>query len=346
MQISFSDMYDGRPTFTGVVYKKTIGNYTVRNNGRVVVCELSNRIRKQLIYPTADPGSLHHRVQKVVDLEHMDPLAVGDEVRYIQSQDGKGLIVELLPRRNKLTRRSAVPKPLHHGSHPFEQIIVTNVDQVIPVLAAAQPEPKWNLLDRYLVSAETSGVRSLICITKLDLVNGTKGEHQAMLEEYRQIGYPFLLTSSFTGEGIGELRQALEGRTSVFVGKSGVGKTALLNALQPGLGLRVREVNQVTGKGKHTTTHLEMFPLESGGAIVDTPGTREFGLWQYEDDLALLFPEMRPLVGKCRFGVDCQHDEEPGCAIRKAVMDGKISPRRYQSYLQLTQELANVSQNL
>jgi ribosome biogenesis GTPase len=329
-----------------VVYKKTIGNYTVHRDGHSVLCELSNRIRKQLIYPTADPGSLRHRVQKVVELEHMDPLAVGDEVRYIQAEDGKGLIVELLPRRNKLTRRSAVPKPLHHGAHAFEQIIVTNVDQVVPVIAAAQPEPKWNLLDRYLASAETGGIGSLICITKLDLVKGTQKELEAVLDEYHRIGYPFVLTSSFTGEGIEELRDAFTGRTSVLVGKSGVGKTALLNALQPGLGLRVKEVNEVTGKGRHTTTNLEMFPLESGGAIVDTPGTREFGLWAFEDDLALLFPEMRPLVGKCRFGVDCQHDEEPGCVIRKGVMEGKINPRRYQSYLVLNKELSDVSRNL
>jgi ribosome biogenesis GTPase len=346
MHANFSDMYDGRPTFTGVVYKKTIGNYTVHRDGLVVLCELSNRIRKQLIYPTADPGSLRHRVQKVVELEHMDPLAVGDEVRYIHAEEDKGLIVELLPRRNKLTRRSAVPKPLHHGAHPFEQIIVTNVDQVVPVIAAAQPTPKWNLLDRYLASAEEGGISSLICITKVDLVQDADEELLEALEEYRQIGYSFVLTSSYTGEGIQDLQKALAGHVSVFVGKSGVGKTALLNKLQPGLGLRVKEVNQTTGKGRHTTTNLEMFPLDGGGAIVDTPGTREFGLWQFEDDLALLFPEMRHLVGKCRFGVDCQHDEEPGCAIRKAVIEGRICPRRYQSYLLLTKELANVSKNL
>jgi ribosome biogenesis GTPase len=338
MHASISDNYDGRPTFTGVVYKKTIGNYTVHRDGKVVLCELSNRIRKQLIYPTADPGSLHHRVQKVVELEHMDPLAVGDEVRYILAEDSKGLIVELLPRHNKLTRRSAVPKPLSHGAHPFEQIIVTNVDQVVSVIAAAQPAPKWNLIDRYLASAEAGGIASLICITKLDLVHGTDQELLSVLSEYQRIGYPSVLTSSVTGDGIEELRKSLTGRISVLVGKSGVGKTALLNKLQPGLGLKVKEVNQVTGKGRHTTTNLEMFPLEGGGAIVDTPGTREFGLWAFDDDMALLFPEMRTLVGKCRFGVDCQHDEEPGCAIRKNVVEGKISPRRYQSYLQLSKE--------
>lgn len=338
MHASTEVMYDGRPTHTGVVYKKTIGNYLVHTDGRALLCELSNRLRKKLIYPTADPGSLHHRVQKVVELEHMDPLAVGDEVRYIEAEDGKGLIIELLPRRNKLTRRSAVPKPLSHGAHPFEQIIVTNVDRVIPVIAAAQPTPKWNLLDRYLASAEAGGITSLICITKIDLVPGQDDLLNAALEEYQKIGYAQIRTSAITGEGIEALRVALAGHTSVFVGKSGVGKTALLNKLQPGLGLKVKEVNQATGKGRHSTTNLEMFRLDSGGSIVDTPGTREFGLWQSEDDLAMLFPEMRPFVGQCRFRLDCQHDEEPGCAIRRAVMEGKISPRRYQSYLNLRQE--------
>lgn len=338
MYTSTREMYDGRPTFTGVVYKKIIGNYLVHTDGRTLSCELSTRLRKKLIYPTADPASLHHRVQKVVALEHMDPLAVGDEVRYILVDSGKGLIVELLPRRNKLTRRSAVPKPLAHGAHPFEQIIVANVDQVVTVIAAAQPDPKWNLLDRYLASAEAGDIAALICITKLDLVKGQEDELKAALAEYEHIGYAHILTSAITGEGIDLLSDALRGRTSVFVGKSGVGKTALLNKLQPGLGLRVKEVNQVTGKGRHTTSNLEMFALDSGGSIVDTPGTREFGLWQSEDDLALLFREMRPLVGQCRFRLDCQHDEEPGCAIRKAVMEGKISLRRYQSFLSLKQE--------
>ncbi len=346
MHSKFEIMYDGRPTFTGVVYKKTIGSYIVHTDGRALPCELSPRIRKQLIYPTADPGSLHHRVQKVVELEHTDPLSVGDEVRYIMAEQEKGLIIELLPRRNKLTRRSAVAKPIHHGAHPFEQIIVSNVDQVVAVLAAAQPDPKWNLLDRYLASAEAGEISSLICITKLDLVKGKEAEVLSELDEYMRIGYPAVRTSTISGEGIDELRAALAGRISVFVGKSGVGKTALLNALQPGLGLRVKEVNQVTGKGRHTTTNLEMFPLEGGGAIVDTPGTREFGLWDFEDHLALLFREMQPLVGKCRFGLDCQHEDEPGCAIRKAVMAGEISPRRYQSYQLLNKELYDVSKNL
>jgi ribosome biogenesis GTPase len=346
MQSELPNLYDGRPTFSGVVYKKTIGNYVVHTDGRVHPCELSNRIRKQLIYPTADPGSLHHRVQKVVELDHMDPIAVGDHVRYILSEDGKGLIIELLPRQNKLTRRSAVPKPLHHGAHPFEQIIVTNVDQVVAVIAAAKPSPKWNLLDRYLAAAEEGVIQALICITKLDLVKEADEELNEAMSEYREIGYPSVLTSTYSGEGIDELRKALKGRISVLVGKSGVGKTALLNALQPGLGLRVKEVNLSTGKGRHTTTNLEMFPFEGGGAIIDTPGTREFGLWETNIDMSMLFREMQPLVGKCRFGLDCQHDEEPGCVVRKAVLAGEINPRRYQSYLNLKEEMRNVRRNL
>jgi ribosome biogenesis GTPase len=222
------------------------------------------------------------------------------------------------------------------------------------VFAAANPAPKWNMLDRYLASTESLDLPALIVITKLDLLQAADGSTETELgtivEEYRQIGYPVLLTSSVTGEGLDELRQALRGRVSVLVGKSGVGKTALLNALQPGLGLRVNAVSQVTGKGKHTTTYLEMFPLEFdnhepsdtnfGGSIVDTPGVREFGLWDVnEDDLALFFPEMRPFVGHCKFGLDCQHNEEPGCAIRKAVATGRISPRRYQSYIRLKEEV-------
>jgi ribosome biogenesis GTPase / thiamine phosphate phosphatase len=180
----------------------------------------------------------------------------------------------------------------------------------------------------------------LICLTKLDLDPGM-GAVGEMLEVYRQVGYPLVCVSAQTGAGMDELRSRLAGRLSVFVGKSGVGKTTLLNALQPDLDLRTGAVGEGRlGKGRHTTTHLEIFPLESGGSVVDTPGMREFGLWDVSrDDLALYFPEMRPLVGGCKFGLDCRHDSEPGCAIRRAVMDGTISPLRYQSLMRLQEEL-------
>jgi ribosome biogenesis GTPase / thiamine phosphate phosphatase len=325
------------PDDQGIVTKKNSGIYQVQVDDRSIACSLSSRLRKELVYSPAGSKGRGRRVREVKTLDHADPVAVGDRVRFTEVQNGSGTIVEVLPRRNRLSRRAAGK---FDPAHPFEQVIVANLDQVVPVFAAADPAPRWNLLDRYLVSAESAGLPALICITKVDLAQdqdaSTETELGEAVEDYRRTGYPVVLASAITGEGIDELRQALAGRTSAFLGKSGVGKSSLLNALQPGLGLRVNEISQATGKGKHTTTHLEMFPLEPEGYVVDTPGIREFGLWEVdEDDLALYFPEMRPFVGRCKFGLDCRHDEEPGCAIRKAVMGGQISPRRYQSYLRL-----------
>jgi ribosome biogenesis GTPase / thiamine phosphate phosphatase len=333
----------------GVVFRKTLGHYTVRNNGRELDCVLSSLIHKQLIFPTADPTSLRHRVQEVRAIDHVDPVAIGDRVRYVNASDGTGMtplasthskeasgvIVEVLPRDSKLSRPAPVP-----GQRVFEQVIVSNVDLVVPVFSVASPTPKWGLLDRYLVSAEAADLPSLIVINKLDLAWKNPGLAEEV-EIYRRIGYPVLLVSAATGEGIEQLRQALQGKQSVMVGKSGVGKTSLLNAIQPGLGLRVKAVSQgELGKGRHTTTHLEMFELGFGGTLVDTPGIREFGLWDIAgEELAYLFPEMADHVGRCKFGLSCQHDREPGCAIRKAVVAGTISPYRYQSYMNLRGEL-------
>ena len=304
-------------TGEGVVYKKLSGAYTVHTETRDIACTLS--------------GALHRQAGP-----HSDPVSVGDRVTYQETSPGLGHIQAVLPRRNKLARRAARPMP---GSHAFEQVIAANLDLVVPVFAAAQPEPKWALLDRYLVSAESAEIPALVVITKLDLVVSTSDWLCEAVETYRQAGYPVLLTSAASGAGLDELRAALRGRKTALLGKSGVGKTSLLNALQPGLGLRVNAVSQATGKGKHTTTHLELFDLPGGGAILDTPGIREFGLWEVDgSDLALFFPEMRPFVGQCRFGLDCAHDEEPDCAVRKAVMDGQVSPLRYRSYLRLRED--------
>lgn len=315
----------------GVVFRKNLGQYSVHTKTNEITCTLSSRLRKELIYPTAAASSLRHTVQTVRELDQVDPLAIGDEVRFLEAGDGSGMITEILPRRNKLSRQATVP-----GQHAFEQVIVANADQIVPVFAAASPTPKWGLLDRYLVSAEAAGLPALICITKIDLAAQT-AELEATLAEYRRIGYRVQYVSTVSGEGLAELKEALAGQISVLVGKSGVGKTSLLNTLQPGLDQRVKNVSQgKQGKGLQTTTHLEMFPLVGGGAIVDTPGIRELSLWDVDQsDLALFFPEMQPLVGKCKFGLNCQHDEEPGCAIRKAVVGGEISPYRYQSYLKL-----------
>jgi len=298
---------------TGFVTKKSTNSYSIQAGLERLTCTLSTRLKRAA---------------------ESDPVAIGDFVRWNEA----GQLIEVLPRRNQLVRRAAKPMPT---SFAHEQIIAVNLDQVIPVFAAANPKPAWNLLDRYLVSAESAEIPALIVITKLDLLDGSPAaaEIQSVAAEYRAIGYEVILTSAETGLGLAELRAALSGRLSVLVGKSGVGKSSLLNALEPGLGLKVQQTSQMTGKGRHTTTHLEMFPLALGGAIIDTPGIREFGLWNVEtDDLALFFPEMRPFVGACKFGLDCSHDQEPGCAIRRAVNAGQISPYRYQSYLKLKAE--------
>jgi len=319
----------------GIVFRKTIGHYTVHTNGRELDCVLSSLIHKQLIYPTADPTSLRHRVQEVREIEHVDPIAIGDHVRFMDVGQNRGMITEVLPRLSKLSRPATVP-----GQRIFEQVIVSNADLVIPVFAVADPTPKWGLLDRYLVSAESSQLPALIVITKMDMAWKNKSL-DADLEAYRLAGYPIQKVCANTGEGVSELKQTLQGKNSVLVGKSGVGKTSLLNAIQPGLGLRVNEVGKgEQGKGRHTTTHLEMFELEFGGMIIDTPGMREFGLWEIAgEELAYLFPEMANYVGQCKFGLSCRHDREPGCAIRKAVVAGKISPHRYKSYMNLRGEL-------
>lgn len=312
-----------------MVYKKSLGTYFVHTPDGSVTCSISNRLRKELIYPIADRSSIiHHRMQEVRDIRQIDPVAIGDCVRFLYADEGStGVITEVLPRRNKLARSAA-------GKKELEQVIAANIDQIVMVFAAARPEPKWNLLDRYLVTAEAAEIPALICLTKLDLIDD--GAFEDELSEYQALGYRIIRTSIVDQRGIDDLRDSLRGKTSVLIGKSGVGKTSLLNAVQPGLGLRVGEVSQRLNKGKHTTTQLEMIGLDTGGGIIDTPGMREFEAWQLDDgDLALMFPEMRSLVGSCRFGLDCTHTREPGCAIVQAVAQGRVSERRYHSYVRM-----------
>lgn len=309
----------------GRVIKKSIGQYLVETEHGTVVCSISSKLRKQLIYPEADSSSLRQSVVSVRDARLVDPVAINDEVSITVEPDGSGMIYAVLPRRSKLSRKAS-------GKKPIEQVVVANLDQIVPVFAVAQPKPKWGLLDRYLVNAEATDLPAVICITKLDLVTADKITPE--IDVYRQIGYQVVLTSAVSGAGVDDLKVALAKRISVFVGKSGVGKTTLLNAIQPELGLRVREVSEKTGKGKHATSHLELFKLASGGSVVDTPGMREFQPW-YETDryLAELFREMRPYIGLCRFGISCTHSHEPGCAVKGAVADGEIAEGRYKSYI-------------
>ncbi len=271
-------------------------------------------------------------VRRVDEIHLVDPVAIGDEVLYVPAGSGQGQIREVMPRRNTLSRSIQDVKRRGEGK-PVDQVIVANVDQMVAVFAAAKPRPTWHLLDRYLVGAEASDIPALICITKTDLLNGDDVRREVSV--YESLGYPVVLTSAVTGDGVDAVRAALAGKVSVFVGKSGVGKTSLLNALQPGFGLYVREVSESSGKGRHATTHLEMFPLDAGGGVVDTPGMKLFEPPEDSMGFAFYFREMRPLLGACRFGADCSHTHEPGCAIKEAVESGRISRRRYESLLKL-----------
>ncbi len=317
----------------GVVCRKSLGKYHVSVNGDMLECDLSTMLRKELVYPTADPNSVRRRVQKVKVNKHVDPLAIGDRVRLIPAPKGSGLIVERLPRRNQFYRRGTGSAERHS-----KQVLAANLDQVVLIFAVEKPSPRWNLLDRYLVTAEASELPVIVVLSKMDLAPQT-GELYERLALYERIGYPVVLTSAVAETGIDHLGSVLQGKISVLLGQSGVGKTTLLNSLQPDLGLRTAEVSQSSGKGRHTTSSLALFPLDFGGAVIDTPGVREFGIWDVDrTELDWFFPEMRPFIGQCKFGLSCAHDEEPGCAVRQAVMAEEIDPHRWRSYLRMRAE--------
>ncbi len=306
----------------GTVLKKQLGEYTVLSDKNIIWCGLSSKLRKRLIYPTS--SNIRQKVKKVVGIGFVDPVAIGDKVRFSTMTNNEGVIKEVLPRQNKMVRQATGPKPL-------EQIIAANVDQILCIISTAKPAPKWSILDRYLLEAEIENIPVIICITKMDIANQKK--LSPIVATYRKIGYKVVLTSVITGEGIKDIQQIVNNRISVIVGMSGVGKTSLLNAVQPSLGLEVRAISAATGKGVHTTTHLEMFHLTNGGYMIDTPGVKVFGLWGIEPlEIAELFPEMRPFLVRCRFRPNCTHVHEPNCAVKSAVEDGIISHLRYKSY--------------
>lgn len=256
-----------------------------------------------------------------------DIAALGDWVMVSLMEDGSGMIEEIMPRENTLYRLA----PTDRGT--YQQIIVTNLDQALIVFACAKPEPKLRMLDRFLVLTKKEMIPAMIIFNKIDLV-----KTRAVKREYRyyeDIGYPVLYTSIETGTGIRKLKSLLSGKTSVLVGPSGVGKSSLLNAVQPGLGLVVKEVSQATRKGRHTTVVREMYPLEEGGYVADTPGLKSLGLWDMEpEEVDGYFPEIAERVMDCRFS-DCTHMHEPGCAVMQAVEDGEIHPNRYESYVRM-----------
>ena len=262
------------------------------------------------------------RLLRTVATDHRHPVAAGDWVR-VRDADGEGVIHDVEPRRTALCR----------DSRGRRHVIVANVDQVLIVGSAARPDLKPGLVDRLLVAAETAGIRPLVCINKADLVPAATLVPLAGV--FARMGYPMILCSAATGLGLDRLAAELAGRVTAVVGQSGVGKSSLLNALEPALALPVAEVSRENEKGRHTTTTARLLPNRFGGWFVDTPGVRQFQLWEFvAAEAPAAFRDLRPLANLCRFP-DCSHTHETGCAVKHAVADGLLDTRRWQSCCQL-----------
>lgn len=265
-----------------------------------------------------------------------NPVAVGDRVRYERdgaaTEEHPAVIKEILPRENYLIRRST---NLSRQSH----VIAANLDQAVIVASLLFPEIKLPFLDRILVTCEVYKVPAVIVLNKVDLYREELPEMlAAFLRIYEGAGYPVIETSAVTGEGIGALREHCRGRINLFSGESGVGKSSLVNALDPSLDAKVGKISEAHLQGKHTTSLYEMYRLGGGGFLIDTPGLRGFGLVDLEkEEISKYFPEMLRVMDHCRF-VPCTHTHEPGCAVKAAVDAGQISAERYNSYLGMLEQ--------
>jgi ribosome biogenesis GTPase len=301
----------GKKQLSGIILRARSGFYTVRtDDGLYLECRLRGLLRK------------HRRATALA--------VIGDRVAVAQLDETEGMIESVEPRRTKFSRRQPGPR----GAW-MEDLVVANVDQVLVVFACANPMPHLRMVDRFLVVAEHNEVEAVLVANKVDLV-GLEGARRTF-GPYEAIGYPVNYTSAREGIGVEELADRLAGRTSVVTGPSGVGKSTLLNAIQPGLRIETGVVSQALHKGRHTTTSAELHELEAAGNgyVADTPGLRELGLWQVPpEELAWCFPEMRPFLGACAFN-DCRHLTEPRCAVLAAVAAGDVSPDRYDSYRRL-----------
>lgn len=263
---------------------------------------------------------------KTLSTDQRHVVAAGDRVLFRPTNSGEGFIEKIEPRRGLLCRTS---KGRQH-------VMVANVDQLLIVASVAEPALKPNLIDRFLVTAEKSMIRPVICFNKIDLVN--PADLQPLAGVYGRMGYRVLMLSATEGVGVDALRNLVKGKESVVAGQSGVGKSSLLNAIEPGLALRVSQVSDENQKGKHTTTAARLLPLSMSGYVVDTPGIRQFQLWDViPEEVAGFFRDIRPYVSLCRFP-DCTHTHEDDCAVKYAVADGRLDVRRYESYCYLRVE--------
>ena len=294
-------------TEPGLITRSQSGFFTIQTQAGPLVCRLRGRLKQG---------------RHVVDIA-----TVGDRVQISRLQDGTGVIEAVEPRHKALVRLDPRPQGI------YQQVLLANPDQAAFVFACAHPRPHLRMLDRFLVIAEKQGLPALIVANKIDLVGQERAEE--IFGFYPAIGYPVIYACATTGAGVEELKARLTGKETALAGPSGVGKSSLLNAIQPGLGLAVREISEAFKKGRHTTSLRQLFPLEGGGYVADLPGMRSVSLWDTEpEELDGYFPELAPLVEKCQFN-DCRHQTEPGCAVRAAVEAGTVRQQRYDSYLRL-----------
>jgi ribosome biogenesis GTPase len=290
---------------SGLIVKAQSGFSTVETREGLVICQLRGKLKQG----------------KALG----DIAAVGDRVQIRLLTDGSGMIEEVETRKRAIVRLDPRPQGV------YQQVLLANPDQAVFVFACAQPEPKLRMLDRFLVIAEKQRVPAIIVANKIDLVK----KPEEIFGSYVPLGYPVLYTSTKSGEGVEELKTQLAGKISAMAGPSGAGKSSLLNAIQPGLGLVVNEISHAQDRGKHTTVVRQLFTLEGGGYLADTPGWKSLALWDTEpEEIDAYFPELAPLVAECQFS-DCSHQHEPGCAVLAALKAGRIKPERYESYLRL-----------
>lgn len=309
----------------GLVIKNQSGFYHVETtDGTVYVCRLRGRLKEEA--------------------KSSDIAAIGDRVFISPNEQDDGLdehratIEKVEERHSVLSRAVRTTGKRGTGQAEREHILIANPDQALFAFSAAQPTPNWKLLDRLLVTAESNYLDDIIIvINKIDLV--APGELDKSLEPYRKIGYEILFTSVMTGEGIAELKTRLEGKISVLTGPSGVGKTSLLNEIQPDLGRVVSSISEYSQEGMHTTRDSALIKLAAGGYLADTPGIRQMAIWDVEpDELDAYFPDIREHVTTCKYR-NCTHTREPGCAVLEAVSKGELSRRRYENFIELRGEL-------
>lgn len=294
----------------GLIVKAQSGFFTVKTDDRFVVCQLRGKLKQ---------GKAKG-----------DIAALGDNVQITVLEDGSGVIEKVEERKQAIVRLDPRPQGV------YQQVLLANADQAVFVFACAHPDPKLRMLDRFLVTAEKQKVPAVIVANKTDLVNASSPlSAKEIFGLYEPLGYRVIYTSTKTRAGVDELRNTLKNKISALAGPSGAGKSSLLNEIQPGLGLAVNEISKSMDKGKHTTVTRQLFSLEGGGYVADTPGWKSLALWDTEpEEMEAYFPELRDLVQNCQFS-DCSHTHEPNCAVLTAVKEGRVQRGRYESFLRL-----------